>query len=97
MEGFLVCSSCGQTFAEFQKTGLFGCSACYKAFEPELERLFKRVQGVYAHRVEPRVEENTVEDLASLKARLQEAVEREAFEEAGALRDRIEKLKPGDG
>ncbi len=94
MEGFLVCSTCGQTFAEFQKTGLFGCSACYRAFEPELERLFKRIQGVCAHRVEPRV---VVEDLASLEAWLQEAVEREAFEEAGVLRDRIEKLKTGDG
>ena len=94
MEGFLVCSVCGQTFAEFQKTGLFGCSACYEAFEPELERLFKRIQGVCAHQVAPIVEPD---DLVELEAQLQEAVEREAYEEAGVIRDRIQKLKARAG
>ena len=28
-----VCKTCGTTFDEFEKSGLFGCMDCYKAFD----------------------------------------------------------------
>lgn len=93
MEGFLVCPSCGQTFAEFQKGGLLGCPACYVAFKQELGRVFKRLHGATTHTAdsEPKVE--PVDTLDGLQKKLADAVLREDYENAGQLRDRIEKLK----
>ena len=94
MEGFLVCSACGQSFAEFQKSGLFGCASCYEAFQPELDRLFKRIQGVCSHNAEaPTHAVDEVIDLEALEAKLRDAVSREDFEEAVVLRDQIRRLK----
>ncbi|MDD2214391.1 MAG: UvrB/UvrC motif-containing protein [Oscillospiraceae bacterium] len=45
----LTCPSCGTTFADFLKTGLFGCPDCYRAFAPKLDSLFRRVQGQTRH------------------------------------------------
>lgn len=92
MDGFLVCASCGQTFAEFQKSGLLGCSACYLAFESELGRILKRLHGARHHCVEAPPKQDA---LAVLEAQLQDAVRREAYEEAVALRDHIRILKQG--
>lgn len=91
MQGFLVCSQCGQTFAEFQKGGLLGCAGCYSVFASELSRIFKRLHGATQHclaEVQPAKE--TVQDL---EAQLKDAVAREAYEEASGLRDRILALK----
>lgn len=93
MEGFLVCTACGQTFAEFQKSGLMGCPACYHAFEGELGRIFKRLHGVSQHRVETPPQRDALTDL---EAQLRDAVRREAYEEAVALRDQIRGLKMQD-
>lgn len=88
MEGFLVCAHCGQTFAEFQKGGLLGCPACYLAFEGELARLFHRLHGACRHCVEP-----SDQAVLELELKLKDAVRREAYEEAVALRDLISTLK----
>ncbi|NJP41386.1 hypothetical protein HCH52_10025 [Oscillospiraceae bacterium HV4-5-C5C] len=45
----LTCPSCSTSFADFLKTGLFGCPDCYRAFAPELDGLFRRVQGQTRH------------------------------------------------
>jgi protein arginine kinase activator len=82
------CPGCGKSFADFRKTGLFGCARCYDAFDAHLERLFRRVQGVAGHRPA-----QTVPDLDGLERALQEAVKQEAFEEAAALRDRIRRAR----
>ena len=95
MDGFLVCSSCGQTFAEFQKVGLLGCPACYAAFKQELGRVFKRLHGATAHTADPKpvVEVEPVDTFDGLQKQLADAVLREDYESAGQIRDRIQKLK----
>ena len=97
MEGFLVCPSCGQTFAAFQKSGLLGCSKCYAAFEQELGRVFKRLHGATKHPVSFAPVQMPIETLDDLEAQLADAVQREDYEEAGRLRDRIETLKAQTG
>ena len=90
-----ACPSCGETLAEFEKSGLLGCPMCYESFEPEVERLLKRIHGVSRHCLD--AEETApvtgIDDIAHLEDRLQEAVAKEEFEEAGQLRDQISKLK----
>jgi len=91
MQGFLVCSQCGQTFAEFQKGGLLGCAGCYGVFASELSRIFKRLHGATQHCLAE--VESSKEALHVLEAQLKDAVAREAYEEASDLRDRILALK----
>ncbi len=89
-----VCPACGETFAEFQKGGLLGCASCYQAFEPELTRLLKQIHGVSRHRTDPPDSpEAPEENMNFFEEQLRQAVAREAFEEAGLLRDRIAMLK----
>ncbi len=90
----LVCTDCGQTLAEFEKIGLFGCASCYEAFEPELERVLKRIHGRARHTPEPAgAAEGISESLSDLEEQLKRAVNGEAFEEAARLRDRIGMLR----
>lgn len=37
--------ACGNTFSNFQKTGLLGCSRCYEAYNNLLIPVIKRAQG----------------------------------------------------
>lgn len=93
-EAEAVCPVCGEAYAEFQKTGLFGCSSCYETFAPQLDALFRRIHGVARHIPDMQDGEETTEGCISvLAAQLRQAVAREAFEEAGRLRDRIEALR----
>ena len=93
----LSCPDCGLTFAQFQKGGLFGCPACYEAFEPRLDGIFKRIHGAAQYDV---AEEADDESAERLRNRLKEAVDVEDYEEAARLRDRLltlnEKGKSGD-
>lgn len=34
----VVCSNCGTTYKEFEKSGLFGCAECYNAFSEYINK-----------------------------------------------------------
>ena len=88
------CAACGTTFAEFAKTGLFGCPACYEGFGSRLHRVLKQIHGVAAHDEHWESADSAPEALLhGLQTQLEQAVSREAFEEAGRLRDRIVALR----
>ncbi len=88
-----VCPHCGQTYAEFQKTGMLGCAACYQAFRKELAPLISRVQGRSQHagRRPPVGEEEQARQsrMEELRALMEAAVAEENFEEAARLRDEL--------
>lgn len=90
----VVCETCGKSFADFKKSGLFGCADCYAQFEEHLPKLFKRVQGVTRHVItEPA---DSGDNLASLEEELSEAVSREDYLRAASIRDRLVALRdPG--
>ena len=90
MGGSPICPQCGQTFAEFQKDSLLGCAGCYLAFAEGLAPVFKRLHGATRHCSDQIPASGT---LAELEAQLQDAVAREAYEEASDIRDRILTLK----
>lgn len=92
------CQTCGMSYEEFRKAARFGCHDCYAAFEPRLERLFKRVHGAAAHTGKGRSPKDrpaptTTAELEQLEQQLQLAVATEDYEEAAQLRDRIGRLK----
>ncbi|MFP4481771.1 MAG: UvrB/UvrC motif-containing protein [Thermovirgaceae bacterium] len=87
-----TCPRCGLHSGEFSKTGKFGCAACYDTFRPSVRQLLRRIHGSEIHRgSRPSVRSSAqpVDDLESLKKLLREAVEKEEYERAAVLRDRI--------
>ncbi|MGE5528549.1 MAG: UvrB/UvrC motif-containing protein [Patescibacteria group bacterium] len=87
------CGNCGLTYDEFGKVGQFGCGECYKHFAADLEPILRRIHGntVHVGKVPKRTggQVRVRKEIEDLKARLQEAVAREAYEEAAKLRDEI--------
>jgi len=91
------CKACGLTFAQFKKFGKFGCHECYSFFEPQLEPIFRRIHGnskhsgKVPHRTGSRIKIS--KELETLKAELQQKIEKEQFEEAAMIRDKIKSLE----
>ncbi|MEW5701063.1 MAG: UvrB/UvrC motif-containing protein [Candidatus Zixiibacteriota bacterium] len=93
----LVCPECGMRFLDFSRIGRFGCGHCYTAFRAPLEDLFRKVHGATRHRGRnPDTRETTrqspVEEEVRVKEDLKRAIEREDFELAAELRDRLKAL-----
>ncbi|MBD3298707.1 MAG: hypothetical protein GF341_08640 [candidate division Zixibacteria bacterium] len=93
----LVCSECGMRFIDFSRVGRFGCGNCYRAFRAPLEDLFRKIHGATRHcgRTNQQVDhtvKGVVEEEVRLKDELKRAIEREDFELAAALRDRLKAL-----
>ncbi len=88
-----VCRNCGLTYSDFSKAGQLGCSECYEHFAGDLEPLLRRIHGDTAHVGKvPRRTGGLVrvrKEVSTLRMRLQDAIAREAYEEAARLRDEI--------
>ena len=91
------CEECGLTYGQFSKIGRFGCSSCYKFFDKKLDPLFRRVHGNTGHvgKVPKRTGEQiqSRREIEQLKRELQDHIEREEFEDAAQIRDRIRELE----
>ncbi len=88
------CEYCGTRADDFRKTGRLGCPHCYAQFAAQLRALLRRVHGASQHMgkvyVSGGVERDDAEaKLATLRRRLERAVEIEDFESAAVLRDQI--------
>ena len=93
----MVCESCGTTHQDFKKGGRLGCEACYHVFRPVLDPLLDGMHAGSKHLgkipsgSESRVRfEQTIE---GLRKELQDAVEKEDFEKAAELRDKLHDLE----
>ncbi len=83
-----ACPRCGYTSAEYKKTHLLGCPGCYETFRELLHE-----QGTDAHS-SPTVQRGEINEgnREELEEQMHDAVEREDYEEAARLRDRIKEL-----
>lgn len=45
----IKCKNCGMTYDDFIKTGMFGCSECYKTFSNPIDSLLKNLHGTAKH------------------------------------------------
>lgn len=103
------CPTCGCSFRDFRRTGLFGCADCYQAFRGQLDEIFRRVQTGSEHvgrtpgslqakaAAAPAADTVDVEpgSVADLRRQQQEAVACEDYELAARLRDQIRELDGG--
>jgi protein arginine kinase activator len=97
----LKCPVCGRTFAEIQESGRVGCSQCYETFEPQMVVLLRRLHGGSRHVGKAPVRGASglrrEKEVRGLKAKLNELVRQEAFEDAAVLRDQIRALETEGG
>lgn len=92
-----VCEKCGTSYQDFQKTGKFGCDNCYKMHEDTIIPLLRRLHGNVEHhgKFPGRISRNLKADggIDRLKELLNKAIEREEYEKAAMLRDKIKELE----
>jgi protein arginine kinase activator len=99
-----ICDNCGTTYEEFLQKGRFGCAHCYQSFNRngQLGKTLKGIQGAEIHtgkRPKGLVtagSDRILKDFSEaerLALKLQEAIEKEEFEEAARLRDLIKQMK----
>ncbi len=87
-----VCPVCGLSWSTFQKTRKLGCAACYDAHKAALMVLLRRLHGTNKHiggSGKTAAKTTPSPSVPVLKRRLKEAVQKEEFELAAELRDRI--------
>ena len=99
-----VCPQCGYKISMIKKTGRVGCAHCYEHYHDALKPIIRKIHGGRIHNREA-VARNTVEDrkvesqgdqqIDKLKRELKTAIEKEEYERAAVLRDKIKELSVG--
>ena len=95
-EGKEACPKCGMRATEFRKQGKLGCSECFHAFEKDIHAIISQMAARPRHTGKlPQAfateREGTVQ-VESLREELRGAVEREEYELAARLRDKLREL-----
>lgn len=91
------CPVCGITFYEFRQQGRLGCPHDYVCFEKELEPLLVNIHGENSHvgkrphRTLHGTDRRT--ELIRLRREMKEAIEKEEYEQASQLRDKIRRIE----
>ncbi len=90
-----TCPACKATWEQIKESGRLGCPACWKTFAKQIQREF--LQGEYAKRhvgAAPGVEKisNTADQRTILERDLKEAIAREDYRRAAALKRQLDDL-----
>lgn len=95
------CPGCESTISQIQQTGRMGCSKCYDTFQSQMELLLRRIHGGVNHvgkvpaRSGAAIKNRKI--ITELRSKLQELIDKEEFEEAAIIRDRIRELDNNTG
>lgn len=95
----VTCPDCGWDTSKFKKTGRLGCPHCYQTFNELLKTALKNMHRGTLHvgkqlRGEERDESGKLMiEIMNLQKRLEEFVQREEYEKAALVRDKISQLK----
>ncbi len=91
------CPSCGRSYYEFQKSGKFGCAACYEAFENPVRSTLRQIQKNTTHtgKIPSKQSAGLLKKrkLSELRKQLSQAVETEDYETAAKLHKEIKSLE----
>ncbi len=86
------CPTCGYTLQNYRSCSRLGCADCYSVFEPEISEMAAPDTNEADLGCNNETEESVTLQRSRLEQQLQAAVEREDYETAAALRDRIKNL-----
>jgi protein arginine kinase activator len=91
------CEICGIKFVDFRNTGRLGCPHDYQEFRDDLTSLLENIHGETRHcgKTPRRLPQNKQKqaELTVLRKQLLQAINREAYEEAAQLRDKIRQVE----
>lgn len=89
------CPACGMTLDDVQNYSMVGCAACYRAFGEVLRSLVADLQGCREYAGDPPAAGAALRKarLDALKRELREAMAREDYLKAKALREAIRRLE----
>jgi protein arginine kinase activator len=92
------CPNCGFTLDQFRKHGVLGCPHDYEVFEKTLLPLIEKAQNgktTHCGKVPSKTPRDTKKDMkrASLREQLNTAVQKEDYELAAKLRDKLNQLE----
>ena len=92
----MVCPVCGLSYLEFRSHGRLGCPMDYNVFKKGLLPLLERMHGSAQHvgKVPTNVSTEIIKknELIKLRKELNESVEKEDYERAAQIRDKIYEL-----
>lgn len=95
----IKCPICGLSYLDFRQHGRLGCATDYTVFKEGLIPLLEKIHGSVEHLGKiPSKGGASVEqgrELMSLRTQLKQAIEKEDYEQAAALRDRIRAMEEG--
>lgn len=90
------CPSCKTTFKEFEQ-GRLGCEDCYNVFESEITNMLNSLKYVSKHtgKIPASADDEIVKrrEKNDLKTALQIAIEKEDYEQAAIIRDKLKELR----
>lgn len=93
------CKGCGAAFADIAKSGKVGCAECYETFFDDLLPSIRRIHGNTRHTGKlagsAGKELRVVNELEQARQELRTAIEKQEFEKAAKLRDKIKELEGG--
>lgn len=92
-----VCDSCSMQFADFRNSGRLGCPNDYTVFHDELLPYLENIHGETKHcgKLPTRygANKNIQKEIDLLRKQLQAVIEKEKYEEAAGIRDKIRLLE----
>lgn len=95
-----TCPHCGRSYADFQKTGKFGCAQCYETFRAPVAATLKQIHQNTTHtgKLPSRSAEGLKQQrrMAELKQQLSKAVAEEDYETAAKLHKEIKAIDGGN-
>lgn len=96
-EASVVCDFCAMKFSEFRNSGRLGCPHDYTVFHDDLMPYLENIHGETKHcgKSPSRFDanKNVQKEIDQLRKQLQLLIQKEKYEEAAALRDRIRFLE----
>ena len=96
----LSCTTCSLKLSEFKQTGKIGCSNCYQTFKREINSILRNIQWGIDHRgkIPKKNAANLIlkKEVKRLRSDLNMAIDKEEYEEAARLRDKIKAIESGD-
>ena len=97
----LVCPECNLGYTEFRQRGRLGCGNCYQLFREGLAPLLEKIHGSTQHLgklpVKAGTQHEAEREIIQLKRDLARVIQREEYERAAEIRDRIRKLEEAEG
>lgn len=96
-ESPLSCDVCKTSYEDFRRTGRLGCMHCYEVFRDRLDPLIRKIHGNNVHKGKvPKKAGGNMRlerEIEQLKAKLNDLVKAENYEEAAKVRDEIKEIE----